>query len=242
MTFSINTSAFFWPDITHLFTIRQRKIKNFPPNFALQSLCSNFANTKKKTVILTTNIFKQTNAYAMQLGGIFGLYWCIGLFCLIAGFKVPVLSSFSLLIILSAPIMGIALARHFENQVRTDGPVYYGRAYLFSFLMYFYATILLAGITYIYFSLFDNGAFIEANIAYMQRPEMREFMDSPDVKIQMQNMLAATGYKSLEEFLRSISPIMITANIVDANLIFAVVLSFPTALISQTRINSLLKK
>jgi hypothetical protein len=76
----------------------------------------------------------------------------------------------------------------------------------------------------------------------MQRPEMREFMDSPDVKIQMQNMLAATGYKSLEEFLRSISPIMITANIVDANLIFAVVLSFPTALISQTRINSLLKK
>lgn len=193
-------------------------------------------------MILTTNIFKQTNAYAMQLGGIFGLYWCIGLFCLIAGFKVPALSSLSLLIILSTPILGIALARHFEKQVRIDGPVYYGRAYLFSFLMYFYASILLAGITYIYFSLFDHGAFIEANIAYMQRPEMREFMDSPDVKIQMQSMLSATGFKNVEELLRSISPIMITANIVDANLIFAVLLSFPTALISQTRINSLLKK
>lgn len=178
----------------------------------------------------------------MQLGGIFGLYWCAGLFCLIAGFKFPAISSLYLLIILSAPIVGIALARHFEKQVRSDAPVFYGRAYLFSFLMYLYATILLAGIAYIYFSMFDHGAFMEANIAYMQRHEVREFMDSPDIKLQIQNMLANTGFKNLTEMLRSISPIMITANIVDLNLLFALVLSFPTALIAQTKINSLLKK
>lgn len=178
----------------------------------------------------------------MQLGGIFGLYWCAGLFCLIGGISVPFVQLLYVLIMLSAPLVGVMLARHFEKQVHADAPVLYGRAYLFSLLMYLYATILLACVAYIYFQMFDHGSFIEANIAYMARPEVKAFMDAPDIKQQIQSVLTTTGFKDIPELLRSVTPIMISANIVDVNLLFAIVLSIPTAFLSQTKFNYLIKK
>ena len=102
---------------------------------------------------------RQTNAYAMHLGTILGLYWCIGLACLVAGFHYPLLHLLLIAVFISTPFLGFALAKHFEHQVRRDSPVFYSRGYLFSILMYFFASIVLAIVAYIYFAYFDNIIF-----------------------------------------------------------------------------------
>ena len=188
-------------------------------------------------MILSSDLLKQTNAYAMQLGGAFGIYWCVGLLCFVAGYQIPALHTLYALILFSAPVAGIVAARYFERQVRADAPVDFGRGYLFSFMMYLYATVILAGVAYIYFSMFDHGSFAEANIARLHSEEMRQLLNTPQLKAQLDETLAATGFSSIDDLLRSITPLMITANIIDINLILALLLSFPTALIARTRKN-----
>ena len=184
---------------------------------------------------LFSDVFRQTNAYAMQLGGILGLYWCLGLLCMVAGFQVSFLHSLVPLIVLGAPLLGYFLARYFEGQVRADAPVDFVRAFLFCYLMYLYATVILGGVTYIYFTMFDEGSFIEANIAKLQRPEMKELLSSPQMQSQINEALTTTGFKSLEEMFRSVTPLMLAANIVDLNLLIGVILSIPTAFFIKTK-------
>ncbi len=190
-------------------------------------------------MILSSDLLKQTNAYAMQLGGAFGIYWCAGLLCFVAGYQIPALHTLYALILFSAPIAGIAAARYFERQVRADAAVDFGRSYLFSFMMYLYATVILAGVAYIYFSMFDHGSFAEANIARLHSEEMRQLLNTPQLKAQLDETLAATGFSNIDDLLRSVTPLMITANIIDINLILALLLSFPTALIARTRKNNI---
>ena len=101
--------------------------------------------------------------------------------------------------------------------------------------MYLYATVILGGVTYIYFTMFDEGSFIEANIAQLQRPEMKELLSSPQMQSQINEALTTTGFKSLEEMFRSVTPLMLAANIVDLNLLIGVILSIPTAFFIKTK-------
>jgi hypothetical protein len=177
---------------------------------------------------------RQTNAYAMHLGTIFGLYWCIGFACLIAGFHHPLLHLLLIVIVLSTPFVGFALARYFEHQVRADAPVFYSRGYLFSLLMYFFASVVLAIVSYVYFAYFDHGFFIQANIDYLHRPEMAQVLNSPQMAEQTQAILSQTGFKSLDEWFQSITPIMLVASIVDFNIMTSIVFSIPTAFFART--------
>lgn len=185
--------------------------------------------------MLTKDLFRQTNAYATQLGGLFGLYWCVGLLCMVAGFKVPLFQAAYPIVVMSAPFVGFALASHFGKQVRNDAPVDFSRGYLFSILMYLYATIILASIAFIYFHLFDHGSFINANIEQLNRPETRTLLESPGIKEQINQMLLQTGFSSLAEMMKSFTPIMIAANILDINLMLSIILAIPTALFAKTK-------
>ena len=213
-------------------------MKNFGFHFYLRTTCRIFAvfiNNEYHHMTFFSDILKQTNAYAMQLGGLFGVYWCVGLLCFVAGYQIPALHTLYAFILLSIPVVGILLARYFERQVRADAPVDFARGFLYSFMMYLYATAFLAGVAYIYFSMFDNGSFIEANIARFHNPDMQQLLNTPQLKQQIDEALAATGYANMDELLRSITPLMIAANIVDINMILALILSLPTALIIKTR-------
>lgn len=186
------------------------------------------------TNIQARDTFRQTNAYAMHLGTIFGLYWCIGFACLVAGFRYPLLHFFLVIIILSTPFIGFVLAGHFKRQVRADAPVFYSRGYLFSLLMYFFASIILAIVAYVYFSYFDNGFFIQANIDYLHRPEMKQILSTPEMVKQTQAILSQTGFKNLDEWFQSLTPIMIVASIIDFNIMTSIFLSIPTAFFART--------
>lgn len=182
-------------------------------------------------------MFRQTSAFAMQWGAVFGLYWCLGFLFMVMGVDSPAARLLQLAVMISAPFLGIRLSRHFERQVRSDAPVSFSRAYVFSLLMYFFASVVLAAVAYVYFSYFDHGTFIEKNIAQLEQPESQQILNTPQMKAQMDSMLQSSGFKDLKELLRSVTPTMFVANIIDINLIVAIILSVPTALLSKTRMS-----
>ncbi|MBQ8098236.1 MAG: DUF4199 domain-containing protein [Bacteroidaceae bacterium] len=185
---------------------------------------------------LNNALLRQTNAYAMQFGAAFGMFWCVGFAFMISGYKIPLLHLLWLLTLLVTPAVGIILAKKFQQEVKQDGMVDFGRAYLYSVMMYLYATVILAGVAYIYFRMIDNGAFVGHLLAQLHTDEMEELLKTPAFKQQVDEMLAQTGKESLDDFVGSITPIMIVANIVDMNLIFGLLLSIPTALMARTKV------
>ena len=109
--------------------------------------------------------FRQANAFAMLDGLWFGLYWCFGFLCVIKGMGSSTLGSLGTMVTLSVPVLGCFFARKFERQVREDAPVGFGKAYLYGFLLYFYASLILAIFAFVYFNWFDHGVFAQNYIA-----------------------------------------------------------------------------
>ncbi len=182
-----------------------------------------------------TGTFKQTNAYAMQLGAFFGIYWSIAFFVLAAGFAGnSLLQLLHFIMMMSIPFVGIALAKYFERQVRQDGIVTFGRGWLFGFLLYFYAGVIHCVVLYVYFRFYDHGVFFENYLAFLNRPENKQILEAPEFKQQMEQMLSAAGFSSLEEAVKSFTPIIIAGNVLDVNTFIAIILAIPTAVFCKT--------
>ena len=179
--------------------------------------------------------FSQTNAFASLYGLWFGLWWILGFLLMTAGTGSPLCQTGLWLNVLFAPIVGIWLARRFEREVRPDGFVTFGRAYVFSLLMYLYATLLLALVAYVWFAWVDRGHFVEANIAQMQSEPMKGVLESEPLRSEIEALLSASGFKSLEEMMRSVTPLVVCANVMFYNIIMAFVLSVPTAWMSKSK-------
>ena len=178
--------------------------------------------------------FSQTNAYASLYGLWFSLWWTMGFLLMVNGTGHPWCQMLLMVNVILAPWIGIKLARRFEREVRQDGLVTYGRAYQFSLLMYLYATLILSLVAYVWFAWIDKGHFVEANISMMDQPAMKELLGSEPMKEEIAMVLKSTGFQTLEEMMRSVTPLMICANVMFYNLILSFVLSIPTAWLSKS--------
>ena len=164
----------------------------------------------------------------MQLGMIFGIFWCISFLFLVSGDVT--LTSISSPLILITPLIGFFLARKFKRNVQKDGPVSWGRAYLFSLLMYFYATAILSLVSLIYFKYFDNGRFVQHNIEILNRPEIKQLFENPEFLQSFKGI----SLEDLKTSLLALTPATIASSILNMNVLLAFGLSLPTAFFAQT--------
>lgn len=185
---------------------------------------------------MTTNqTLRQTNAFAMMDGLMFGLYWCFGFLCTVKGIGNSALSSLGIMVIISAPILGCYLAHRFEKQVRADEPVSYGKAYLYSVLLYLYAAIILSVAAFIYFRWIDGGSFVTDYMAIHNSPEMQQALQQSGMQDFFNIAVKQNGFSNLEEMLRSIGPADIAASLFNANFFLGLLLALITALFGKTR-------
>lgn len=179
--------------------------------------------------------FIQANAFAMVDGLKFGIYWCLGFLCTVKGLGGTTLATLGMLITLSAPFLGIFLARRFESRVRVDAPVGFGKAYLYSVLLYLYASAILAIVAFAYFNWVDHGAFINSYISVISSPDMQSALRQAGLDQMFSDTAHQGGFSSFEELLRSIRPIDIGMSLFNFNIIMGIILSLPTALITILR-------
>lgn len=175
------------------------------------------------------DIFRQTNAFAMQYGALFGIQWIIGFTCFILCLQHPTLQAAYLVILFAVPFIGWYLVKTFRDRV-TEGFISFRRAFLFSLMTYFYATVLLAITAYIYFEFIDHGQFFAAYLEYLERPEVKQILNTPDMQLQMQTLFPENGLKGAVEMLQGLSSTVIVANIIDINIFMGLILSLLTAL------------
>lgn len=165
----------------------------------------------------------------MQSGMIFGIYWCISFLFLVSHDEN--LSAISSILILSTPFVGFILAGKFKKDVQKDGQVSFGRGYFFSLLMYFYATAILSLTSLFYFKYFDHGTFIQQNLDMLNRPEVKQALESADI----QKRLSGINMEEIKTSISALTPTSITASILNFNVLFAFILSLPTAFFAMTR-------
>lgn len=165
----------------------------------------------------------------------FGIYCAFGFICFTKGIGGETLATLSMLVTITAPIFGGYLAHRFEAQVRPDAPVGYGRGYLYSALLYFYASCILAITAFVYFNWFDNGSFVNAYMAALNRPDVQESMRQAGLDTQMQITAQEGGFDTFEGLLRSLTPVAIAAGMFNSNIFMGLFLALPTALFARTR-------
>lgn len=179
--------------------------------------------------------FRQANAFAMLDGLKFGVYWCFGFFCVVKGICNVPLNTLGLLVTLSAPIFGCYLTHRFEKQVRPDEPVSYGKAYLYSALLYFYATVILAIAAFVYFKMLDNGQFADSYMAIYNSVETQAAIKETQMDLLIDATVKQNGFNNFEELFRSVGPMEIAMGLFNLNTLTGLILSLPTALFGRTR-------
>ena len=191
-------------------------------------------NAHDITQMTYNDTLRQSNAFAMFDGLKFGLYWCFGFLCTIKGLGNDALSTLGTLATFCAPILGCYIARRFEKQVRPDGAVGYGKGYLYSALLYFYATIILTIFAYIYFNWIDGGEFVSSYLVRHNSPEMQEALKISGMQEIFDEYIKQGGFKNIEQMLRSITPIDIAASLFNTNIMLGLILALPTALFAKS--------
>lgn len=179
--------------------------------------------------------FIQANAFAMVDGLKFGIYCCLGFLCTVKGLGGTTLATLGILVTLSAPFLGIFLARRFESSVRSDAPVGFGKAFLYSVLLYLYASIILSIVAFVYFNWLDHGAFVNSYISVISAPDMQSALRQAGLEQMFSDTAHQSGFSNFEELLRSIRPIDIAMSLFNFNIIMGIILSLPTALVALLR-------
>lgn len=179
--------------------------------------------------------FRQANAFAMLDGLWLGLYCCFGFLCVIKGMGSSTLGSLGTMVTLSVPVLGCFFARKFERQVRDDAPVGYGKAYLYSILLYFYASLILAIFAFVYFNWFDHGVFAQNYIVALNSPEVREVMEQGNFNLMLGSASSQSGLETVEELVRSVTPVDMAAGLFNMNILIGLLLALPTAAFGCTR-------
>ncbi len=168
---------------------------------------------------------RQTNAFAMQSGMIFGAIWSISFLLLVSG--IAGLTALFPIIFFLTPFIGFYFARKFRKDVQNDGEVGYLRGFWFSLQLYLYATAILAIVVYVYLTFFDNGALVQSYLEKLSIPEIRAAIQAQGIQI-----------KEMEEMVRNLNAMNITASIINLNALLAIPMALPTAFFAMTRKNT----
>lgn len=178
---------------------------------------------------------RQAIAFAMVDGLKFSILWCIGFFCFFKGVGNNTLATIAICAITFTPIAGCILAHQFKKQVVENGPINFGKAYIYSILIYLFAAIIMSIFGFAYFNWIDNGSFAETEIQALHSAEAQAAMQGTDFMAQMDLAAQREGYKNFEDAIINFSPINLAASIFNMNFFISALLALPTALFAKTR-------
>lgn len=114
--------------------------------------------------------YKPFSAFAPYDGAIVGAMWITSFLCFIGEFNAPLLSFVAVALGIGSVFVAYARLRRFRDGV-LNGRITFGRAMLYSVMVYFYAAVLMAVGQYVYFQFFDHGYLVNQYIQMLSVPE-----------------------------------------------------------------------
>lgn len=165
----------------------------------------------------------QLKAFARQDGAILAVLWVLSFVCYLVGLSHPMLSTIAFGLMLLTPFALARLLRHYRDKV-LSGVVSVRRGWLFSVLVFFYASLLLAIVQYVYFAFIDKGYMLAMFGQMVSEPAMQQ---------QLQQMGMAESLQEAQQQLASIRPIDLVLNLLTGNILTGMVLALPIAVIMR---------
>ena len=167
-----------------------------------------------------------TRAFARIDGGKLGLFWICSFALFVFNFSYPLCGMLWVITLIATPfLIGIMTRRYAVNQLK--GKISYRRAYFYTFLLTFYAGLILAIVQWVYFQYLDHGTLID---------KYTSLISSKDVNDALKNM----GYKmedihDMIGMFKSLRPIDIALQILWSNMFAGLIISLTTALYASSR-------
>ena len=116
---------------------------------------------KVKIYVIDTGKIRQTKAFARQDGAILGIVWIASFVCtmMAAEPKYQMLGLLSNILIISTPFVVAKRLKYFRDVVR-EGHISFRHGLYYCIQTFFYATLLLTIVQYLWFRFMDTGLFM----------------------------------------------------------------------------------
>ena len=176
-------------------------------------------------------LYKISREFSLEYGTILGIIWLITFFTCMNG----MMGGGALLMLFGMGFMGISalmpfyLAWRYKQHLKPGDRVPMGIAWLFSALMFFYASIIAGVGEYIYFQYIDKGRAMEYFMQFLSSPETEA-----QYKIIGASELLEQSKTALAE-LANLTPLDLTLNIFANSLFIALLLSLPVAFVAHRK-------
>ena len=180
---------------------------------------------------MTSNEYLQLKAFARQDGALLALLWVFTSSLYIIGLTNPLVGMAATILILYTPFFVGTRLRKFRDYGR-EGLISFGRGYAYTVLVFFYAGVLFAIVTYLYLAYMDQGFLLSQMSRVMSSDEAQQALKQYGMT-EMMN-------QSLSE-LAQVRPIDYALNMLTVNIVVGFILGVPISLIlqrSQTNQNS----
>ena len=180
---------------------------------------------------MTSNEYLQLKAFARQDGALLALLWVFTSSLYIIGLTNPLIGMVATFLIVYTPFFVGTRLRKFRDYGR-EGLISFGRGYAYTVLVFFYAGVLFAIVTYLYLAYMDQGFLLSQMSRVMSSDEAQQALKQYGMT-EMMN-------QSLTE-LAQIRPIDYALNMLTVNIVVGFILGVPISLIlqcSQTNQNS----
>ncbi len=175
---------------------------------------------------MTPQEYLQLKAFSRIDGALLALLWVISFGCYVVGLSNSIYGMVSLLLALATPFFVARRLRLFRDQV-LGGGISFLRAYAFSMLTFFYASVLFALVQYVYMAYLDQGYLLQS---------MMRIVGSPEGKMLMEGYgLTARDMESSLTGLAEMRPIDFSLNVLTANLMVGTFVGIPIALVMQRK-------
>lgn len=172
---------------------------------------------------MTAQEYLQLRAYSRLDGLRLSVLWIASFACYVWGLRRPELGMFAIGMALFTPVlMGLRL-RSFRDGVM-DGSITFGRGWVYTLFMSFYACIIFALAQFVYFQWIDNGFFVEA---------LGDMVSAPESAPALQQLGMMRAVEESLSLLASMRPIDLVLNIMGSNMMICCVVGLPVAAIMK---------
>lgn len=166
---------------------------------------------------------KELKAKASTEGFFVGILWLFAFSSYILQFSAPSMTFVAMAVSASSVILTISRLRRYRNSFLDELPFF--KAFVYSLLVYFYASLIMALGQWVYFQFIDQGYLMS---------EYTKQLDTPEIKEMLKGMteLKSEDVKMMLEQVASLRPIDIAMQFLSSNILLSVILSIATALFS----------
>ena len=164
----------------------------------------------------------QLKAFARMDGALLAVLWTASFACYVLGLSQPGLGMVAMVLALVTPFFVARRLKKFRDEGR-EGVISFRRAWAYTLLSFFYASVLFAIVHLIYFSYMDHGYFFGMLTKMMTTPENVQALGKDMVGMVAEALHTAAKMR----------PIDLALNLMMSNLFIGLIASFPIAAVMK---------